>query len=314
LKARVLKSTGSWYVVETEHGAIINARLRGKLKQAGLRLTNPIAAGDRVILSKQVDEEGNHVIDEISKRTNYISRKSTNLSKEMQILAANIDQLFIIVTLKDPKTHPLFIDRFLVAAESFRIPATLLFNKVDLYTKVEANLYKILSEMYECIGYPCYQIQSTDKNSLEFLKKLIQGKQVMLGGNSGVGKSSIVNALDASIQLKTGEISAAHQQGKHTTTFAEMHKLTFGGYVIDTPGIRSFGLIDLNKEHLGHYFPEIRSRMNQCKFNNCLHIKEPGCAVLAAVDRQEIAELRYGHYLAMLAEKEDDPYRRNKFL
>jgi ribosome biogenesis GTPase len=231
----------------------------------------------------------------------------------MQILAANIDQLFIIVTLKDPKTHPLFIDRFLVAAESFRIPVTLLFNKVDLYTKVEVDLYKTLSEMYERIGYPCYQIQSTDKNSVEFLKKLMQGKQVMLGGNSGVGKSSIVNALDASVQLKTGEISAAHQQGKHTTTFAEMHKLSFGAYVIDTPGIRSFGLVDLEKEHLGHYFPEIRAAMENCRFNNCMHLNEPGCGVRTAVAEGIIASQRYAHYKAILEEEDNDPYRRSKF-
>jgi ribosome biogenesis GTPase len=231
----------------------------------------------------------------------------------MQILAANIDQLFIIVTLKDPKTHPLFIDRFLVAAESFRIPVTLLFNKVDLYTKVESDLYKTLSEIYERIGYPCYQIQSTDKNSVEFLKKLMQGKQVMLGGNSGVGKSSIVNALDASVQLKTGEISAAHQQGKHTTTFAEMHKLSFGAYVIDTPGIRSFGLVDLEKEHLGHYFPEIRTAMENCRFNNCMHLNEPGCGVVKAVADGVISNLRYAHYKAILEEEDNDPYRRSKF-
>jgi ribosome biogenesis GTPase len=313
LEARVLKSTGSWYVVETEQGALIHARLRGKLKQAGLRLTNPIAAGDRVTLKAEVDAEGKQVISDILPRTNYVSRKSTNLSKEMQILAANIDQLYIIVTLKDPKTHPLFIDRFLVAAESFRIPVTLLFNKVDLYTKVEADLYKTLSEIYERIGYPCYQIQSTDKNSVEFLKKLMQGKQVMLGGNSGVGKSSIVNALDASVQLKTGEISAAHQQGKHTTTFAEMHKLSFGAYVIDTPGIRSFGLVDLEKEHLGHYFPEIRTAMENCRFNNCMHLNEPGCGVVKAVADGVISNLRYAHYKAILEEEDNDPYRRSKF-
>lgn len=313
MEARVLKSTGSWYVVETVQGDVLNARLRGKLKQTGMRLTNPIAAGDRVTLKDQRDEEGNHVIQDILPRTNYVCRKSTNLSKEMQILAANIDQLFIIVTLKDPKTHPLFIDRFLVAAESFRIPVILLFNKVDLYTKAEDELYLSLSEMYEGIGYPCYKIQSAEVKSVEFLKSLMKGKQVMLGGNSGVGKSSIVNALDASVHLKTGEISVAHQQGKHTTTFAEMHKLSFGAYVIDTPGIRSFGLVDLEKEHLGHYFPEIRAAMEDCRFNNCMHLNEPGCAVVSAVNEGNISSLRYTHYKAMLNEESNDPYRRSKF-
>ena len=300
--------------METEHGTIINARLRGKLKQAGLRLTNPIAAGDRVILSKQVDEEGNHVIDEILPRINYVSRKSTNLSKEMQILAANIDQLYILVTLKDPKTHPLFIDRFLVAAESFRIPVVLLFNKVDLFAETEELQYERLVEIYERIGYPCHRIQSNDEKSVDFLKTAMQGKQVMLGGNSGVGKSSLVNALDSNVQLKTGEISEAHQQGKHTTTFAEMHKLSFGAYVIDTPGIRSFGLVDLEKAHLGHYFPEIRALMESCRFNNCRHVNEPGCAVRTAVDLGQISAQRYNHYLTMLEEEDSDPYRRNKFI
>lgn len=309
----MLKSTGSWYLVEKSNGEVFNARLRGKLKQASLRLTNPVAAGDRVTLKSEVDEEGNLVIEDILPRKNYVSRKSTNLSKEMQILAANIDQLYIIVTLKNPKTHPLFIDRFLVAAESFRIPVILLFNKVDLYTRVEAAMYKSLSEMYERIGYPCYQIQSTNKKSVAFLKKLMHGKQVMLGGNSGVGKSSIVNALDATVLLKTGEISAAHQQGKHTTTFAEMHKLSFGAYVIDTPGIRSFGLVDLEKEHLGHYFPEIRVAMKDCRFNNCMHLNEPGCGVIKALEGGRIHNERYSNYKSILEEEGNDPYRRSKF-
>ncbi len=312
MEARVLKSTGSWYVIETMDGRIFNARLRGKWKQTGLKLTNPIAAGDRVTLMEQVDEEGNHVIDTILPRVNYISRKSTNLSREMQILASNIDQVFILFTLKNPKTHSLFIDRFLVAAESFRIPATLLFNKVDLYNKQDFNLFEELSSLYSKIGYPCYPIQSNQAESVQFLRDLIVGKQVMLGGNSGVGKSSLVNTLDPTLRLKTGDISLAHQQGKHTTTFAEMHKLSFGAYIIDTPGIRSFGLVDLEKSHLGHYFPEIRIHMEQCRFHNCQHVNEPGCAIIEAVSKTIISENRYANYLAML-EEEEDPYRRNKF-
>ncbi len=312
MEARVLKSTGSWYIIETMDGRIFNARLRGKWKQTGLKLTNPIAAGDRVTLMEQVDEEGNHVIDTILPRVNYISRKSTNLSREMQILASNIDQVFILFTLKNPKTHSLFIDRFLVAAESFRIPATLLFNKVDLYNKQDFKLFEELSSLYSKIGYPCYPIQSNQAESVQFLRDLIVGKQVMLGGNSGVGKSSLVNTLDPTLRLKTGDISLAHQQGKHTTTFAEMHKLSFGAYIIDTPGIRSFGLVDLEKSHLGHYFPEIRSHMEQCRFHNCQHVNEPGCAIIEAVSKTMISESRYANYLAML-EEEEDPYRRNKF-
>ena len=313
MEARVLKSTGSWYVVETLDNQIFNARLRGKIKQSGLRLTNPIAAGDRVVLRNQVDEEGNHVIDKILPRSNYVARKSTNLSKEMQILAANIDHLFVLVTLKDPKTHPLFVDRFLVAAESFRIPVSLLFNKVDLYSDMEEAQYEEWAQQYERIGYSCYRLQGNKASSADFLKELMKGKQVMLGGNSGVGKSTVINALDASVLLRTGSISVAHQQGKHTTTFAEMHKLNFGAYVIDTPGIRSFGLVDLEKEHLGHYFPEIRAVMEACRFNNCLHLNEPGCAVRNALEAGQIAQQRYRNYVAMVEEENDDPYRRNKF-
>jgi len=300
-------------VVETLDNQIFNARLRGKIKQSGLRLTNPIAAGDRVVLRNQVDEEGNHVIDKILPRSNYVARKSTNLSKEMQILAANIDHLFVLVTLKDPKTHPLFVDRFLVAAESFRIPVSLLFNKVDLYSNMEEAQYEEWAQQYEKIGYSCYRLQGNKASSADFLKELMKGQQVMLGGNSGVGKSTVINALDASVRLRTGSISVAHQQGKHTTTFAEMHKLNFGAYVIDTPGIRSFGLVDLEKEHLGHYFPEIRAVMEACRFNNCLHLNEPGCAVRNAVQAGQIAQQRYRNYVAMVEEENDDPYRRNKF-
>lgn len=300
-------------MVETLDNQIFNARLRGKIKQSGLRLTNPIAAGDRVVLRNQVDEEGNHVIDKILPRSNYVARKSTNLSKEMQILAANIDHLFVLVTLKDPKTHPLFVDRFLVAAESFRIPVSLLFNKVDLYSNMEEAQYEEWAQQYERIGYSCYRLQGNKASSADFLKELMKGQQVMLGGNSGVGKSTVINALDASVLLRTGSISVAHQQGKHTTTFAEMHKLNFGAYVIDTPGIRSFGLVDLEKEHLGHYFPEIRAVMEACRFNNCLHLNEPGCAVRNALEAGQIAQQRYRNYVAMVEEENDDPYRRNKF-
>ncbi len=300
-------------MVETLDNQIFNARLRGKIKQSGLRLTNPIAAGDRVVLRNQVDEEGNHVIDKILPRSNYVARKSTNLSKEMQILAANIDHLFVLVTLKDPKTHPLFVDRFLVAAESFRIPVSLLFNKVDLYSDMEEAQYEEWAQQYEKIGYSCYRLQGNKASSADFLKELMKGQQVMLGGNSGVGKSTVINALDASVRLRTGSISVAHQQGKHTTTFAEMHKLNFGAYVIDTPGIRSFGLVDLEKEHLGHYFPEIRAVMEACRFNNCLHLNEPGCAVRNALQAGQIAQQRYRNYVAMVEEENDDPYRRNKF-
>ena len=312
MEARVLKSTGSWYIIETSEGEVQGARLRGRLRQLEKKLTNPIAAGDRVVLSTEKDDEGNYAIEDIVPRVNYISRKATNLSKEMQLLAANIDTFYLIVTLRLPETHPLFIDRFLVAAESFRIPSVLLFNKTDLYREKDHERYKEWKTLYESLGYPCYAIQANDPESLAFLRDHMKGRQVMLGGNSGVGKSSLVNGLDPSLNLRTGEISSVHRQGKHTTTFAEMHKLRFGAYVIDTPGIRSFGLIDLEKEHLSHYFPEFRTRMSECKFNNCMHLKEPGCAVTAAVHSGAIHRQRYDHYVSMLAENDDDPYRRNK--
>ena len=312
MEARVLKSTGSWYIIETLGGEVHGARLRGRLRQLEKKLTNPIAAGDRVVLSSEKDDEGNFAIEDIVPRINYISRKATNLSKEMQLLAANIDTFYLIVTLRLPETHPLFIDRFLVAAESFRIPSVLLFNKTDLYREKDHELYKEWKTLYESLGYPCYAIQANDPESLAFLRDHMKGRQVMLGGNSGVGKSSLVNGLDPSLNLRTGEISSVHRQGKHTTTFAEMHKLGFGAYVIDTPGIRSFGLIDLEKEHLSHYFPEFRNRMADCKFHNCMHLKEPGCAVTAALNAGEIHRQRYDHYVSMLAENDDDPYRRNK--
>jgi len=311
LEARVLKSTGSWYVLETDQGEVLNARLRGRLRQSGLSLTNPIAAGDRVTLKSQVDEEGNYVIEDILPRVNYVARKSTNLSKQMQILAANVDQMFLVVTLLNPKTQSLFIDRFLVSTESFRIPTTLLFNKTDLYSEEHWKEFNQLKAMYETIGYPCLPIEAKDRDSVLFLHSLIDGKQVMRGGNSGVGKSSLVNALDASIHLKMGEISKVHMQGKHTTTFAEMYKFANGGYLIDTPGIRSFGLVEVDKAHLGHYFPEIRKEMEYCKFHNCLHLNEPKCAVMDAVESGKIDLQRYQNYLSILMEKDSSPYRYN---
>lgn len=312
MEARVLKSTGSWYWVETEHGNVHAARLRGRLRQEEKRLTNPIAAGDRVHLSDNPDDEGTFAITEILPRHNYIVRKATNLSREMQILAANIDTFYLLVTLRLPETHPLFVDRFLVAAESFRIPSVLLFNKADLFTEEDEVNFLAWKERYERIGYPCYRIQTSDPTTIAFLKKEMAGKQVMLGGNSGVGKSSLVNGLDGKLNIKTGELSEVHRQGKHTTTFAEMHKLAFGAYIIDTPGIRSFGLIDVEKEHLAHYFPEFRAKMSSCRFHNCFHLNEPGCAVLEAITQGEIDPLRYASYKSMWEVDSTDPYRRNK--
>jgi ribosome biogenesis GTPase len=310
-KGIVIKSTGKWYTLELEDGSNIHARLRGKLRLDGMKSTNPVAVGDRVEISDDADEEGKRVITGLEERHNYIVRKSTNLSKQTQILAANIDQAYLLVTLKSPQTHLAFIDRFLVSAESFRIPTTLLFNKVDLYNEDELDYMEALMHMYARIGYPSHKISALDPENIAFLRTEIDGKQVMISGHSGVGKSTLVNALDPSLALKTGEISRAHQQGQHTTTFAEMHKLASGGYIIDTPGIRAFGITGLDKAVISHYFPEMRALLNACRFHNCQHLNEPRCAVKEAVESGEIDESRYITYCQLMEEDENDIYRKN---
>ncbi|MCF8415880.1 MAG: ribosome small subunit-dependent GTPase A [Crocinitomicaceae bacterium] len=311
MKGVVLKSTGKWYTVELNDGSVISARIRGRLRLDGLRTTNPIAVGDIVILDDNPDDEGKHCISDFEKRKNYIVRKSTNLSKQMQILAANVDRAYLLVTLKSPTTQLAFIDRFLVAAESFRIPTTILFNKIDQYAPIEIETVDYLCDLYESIGYPCYKISAENKTNIDFLREEIKGKQVMISGHSGVGKSTLVNALDPAMDLRTGEISQAHLQGQHTTTFAEMHKLASGGYIIDTPGIRAFGIVDLDKEVISHYFPEMRSLIGECKFHNCQHLNEPKCAVKEAVENETIAGSRYATYVQLLTEDENDVHRRN---
>lgn len=313
MNGKVLKSTGKWYIVETESGEVVNCRIRGRLRLDGLKTTNPIAVGDIVVLSDKQDDEGNRVIEDFLPRTNYIVRKSTNLSKQKQILAANVDRAYLLVTIHSPETHLAFIDRFLVSAESFRIPVTLLFNKMDLYDESDREYVDALCYMYEKIGYTCVQISASNKQNIDFLKDEIAGKQVMISGHSGVGKSTLVNAIDPSLNLKTGEISKAHQQGQHTTTFAEMHKLSSGGYIIDTPGIRAFGIVDLDKEVISHYFPEMRALMHKCKFNNCRHLNEPNCAVKAALETGDIDESRYMTYVQLMEEDQLETYRKNDF-
>jgi ribosome biogenesis GTPase len=312
LRGRVLKSTGKWYQVLMPDGEVVECRVRGKLKLQGLRTTNPIAVGDVVILDPKSDEEGKRVIVDYELRENYIVRKSTNLSKQQHILAANIDRAYLMVTLKYPETHFVFIDRFLVSAESFRIPTTLICNKVDLLDDEGLLDLKAIMFMYESVGYPCHAISATNEADVQFLREEIKDQQVMIAGHSGTGKSTLVNALDPKLDLRVGEISAAHHQGQHTTTFAEMHPLQSGGFIIDTPGIRAFGIVDLDKEVISHYFPEMRQLIGSCKFHNCQHLNEPSCAVKEAVKNGEIYESRYFTYLQMMTGDEEDVHRRNK--
>lgn len=312
-KGVLIKSTGKWYIVAMLDGTHVNCRIRGKLRLDGLRTTNPLSVGDIVHVSEEIDGEGNRMIEDFEPRRNYIVRKSTNLSKQKQIIAANIDRAYLIVTLKSPVTHLAFIDRFLVSAESFRIPTTLLFNKTDLLDEDELEYIEALRFMYGECGYPSEIISAKDGKNIDFLREEIKDKQVVISGHSGVGKSTLINALDSNLNVKTGVISKAHQQGQHTTTFAEMHRLETGGYIIDTPGIRAFGIVDLDKAVIAHYFPEMRDRMHECKFHNCLHINEPKCAIKAAVESGEIFESRYETYLQLMQEDENEIHRKNPF-
>jgi len=318
MQGLVLKSTGKIYNIILENGEIVKATIRGKLRIEGLKTTNPIAAGDRVELTAASDTNSqdskiSYSIQSILPRKNYIVRKSTNLSKQMQIIAANVDHAYLLVTLKSPVTQIGFIDRFLVSAESFRIPTTLLFNKIDLFGAEEERLFTELSAIYTSLGYTCHRICAENESQISFLRKELKEKQVMISGNSGVGKTTLVNSLDPTLTLRTGEISKVHEQGKHTTTFAEMHSLASGGYIIDTPGIRAFGVIDLEKEHMAHYFPEMRNLIGACRFHNCLHLNEPNCAVKDAVENDKISFSRYQSYLDLMYEDPSDPHRRKTF-
>ncbi len=309
---RVIKSTGKWYNVLLEDGNTVSCLIRGKIRLDGAKTTNPIAVGDEVELELLEKEEGG-VIHSIHQRKNYLVRKSVNLSKRSHILAANIDRAYLIVTLVAPVTHLAFIDRFLVAAESFRIPVTLLFNKMDIYIEEHLPLVDEIAAIYQNIGYPCYKISALNKENIAFLREEISGNQVMISGHSGTGKSTLINALDPNLTIKTSEISTHHLQGQHTTTFAEMHPLKSGGFIIDTPGIKAFGIVDLDKEVISHYFPEMRERLNQCRFHNCLHINEPSCAVKDAVEKGDIAASRYTTYLDLMEDDEKENYRKDIF-
>ncbi len=272
----------------------------------GVRTTNPVAVGDRVVFEIQQDETSesgqNGVIYQIEPRRNYIIRKASNLSKESQIIAANVDQVFLIVTVNYPVTLPGFIDRYLISAEAYRVPAALVFNKLDLYNEKDYEKLEELLQTYESIGYKCYQVSAEKNFNIDPLREAMKGKISLLSGHSGVGKSTLMNRLEPSLNLKTAEISDHHLQGKHTTTFAEMFEMEGGGYLIDTPGIRGFGVIDMEKTEISHYFPEMFGLLNQCRFFNCTHVHEPGCAVKTAVEQGEIPLTRYESYLSLIGE------------
>ncbi len=305
MQGTVLKSTGSWYQVKTDDGEIISCRIVGKLRLRGIKSTNPVAVGD-VVDFEMEDGENTGVIKEIHDRKNYIIRKSVNLSKQTQIIAANLDQAVLIVTLDFPKTFPRFIDRFLATAEAYNVPGVVVFNKVDLYNEAILDELEFFTYVYQDAGYKVLHTSVPGHLGLDELKEVLKDKTSLLSGHSGVGKSTIINSIEPSLDLKTSAISKSHEQGQHTTTFAEMFDLSFGGRIIDTPGIRGFGLVDMEKEEIGDYFPEIFALKSDCRFNNCLHLEEPGCAVKAAVDGGKLAYTRYDSYVNFVLGTDDE--------
>ncbi|MFZ4784229.1 MAG: ribosome small subunit-dependent GTPase A [Flavobacteriales bacterium] len=303
MKGLVLKSTGKWYDVLGEDGKNYTCQIRGKLRLKGAVTTNPVAAGDQVDFTLENDETGN--ITGIDERKNYIIRKSVNLSKEAQIVASNIDLAFLVVTTTRPQTTPGFIDRFLVTAEAYGVDVVIVFNKIDQYEEKEQDAVVDLIETYSSIGYTCLATSTITMQGLDALRYMMKDKVCLLSGHSGTGKSSIVNLLIPGKDLRIGDISESSNKGQHTTTFAEMHALPFGGYIVDTPGIKGFGLVDIPKDELHHYFKEFFALLPECKFNNCKHINEPGCAVVRAVESGDISATRYRSYLSMIEDEDE---------
>ena len=298
----VVRATGSWYEVLTE-GERLQCRIRGKLRLKGVRSTNPVVVGDRVM--GITDEQGNHLIVDIESRRNYVIRRASNLSKESHIIAANIDRALLMVTLRQPETALEFVDRFLVTCEAYKIPVVLLLSKSDLQDPEALAAFRAI---YEPIGYRVLEVSTASGEGVEQVRELLIGATTLLSGNSGVGKSTLVQAIDPTLDIRTGEISDSHHKGRHTTTFSTIYPLVEGGYVIDTPGIKGFGLIDIEEEELWHYFPEMMHYGQECRFYNCTHTHEPGCAVIAALEEGAIAEQRYESYLKMM--DDDDKYRK----
>lgn len=298
MKGLVIKSTGSWYQVLVSDGEVYSCRIKGKFRIKGIVSTNPIAVGDEVDISLEEDQETG-IITKLHPRRNYIIRKSINLSKSVQIIATNLDQAILVVTLASPMTSLGFIDRFLVTAEAYDIPAVIIFNKLDLFSDEGLEILEQFEDIYKEIGYQCFRISALEGRNVNELRQNLRNKTTLIAGHSGVGKSTLINQLIPSAELRTGDISAWSEKGKHTTTFAEMLELPEGGFIIDTPGIQEFGVVDIEPQELGHFFPEFRERLNQCKYHNCKHINEPGCAVLEAVENEEIAPSRYQSYLSI---------------
>jgi len=300
LEGIVIKSTGSWYSVLSPDGTLTECKLKGKFRISGIRTTNPLAVGDRVGFHV-LQEENAGLITKIFPRKNHIIRKATKLSSESHILAANIDQAIIIVTLAKPRTSTGFIDRFLITAEAHHIPAIIIFNKIDLYDNDKMQALDDFKNMYEAAGYATFQVSALTGENTEQIKDILKEKTSLLAGHSGVGKSALINCIEPGLDLKTKPISKAHQKGVHTTTYARMFKLSFGGFIIDTPGIKEFGLIDLKKSTLGERYPEMRALMHQCRYTNCTHLHEPGCAVKEAVQNGKLSKIRYDGYLRIMS-------------
>lgn len=306
MRGLVIKNTGSWYTVRTDDGQLIESKVKGNFRLKGIRSTNPIAVGDRVSLI--LNSEGTAFITEIEDRRNYIIRKSINLSKQSHIIAANVDQALLLVTVTHPQTSTTFIDRFLASAEAYRVPVILVFNKTDILDAEALHLQQMLITLYKNIGYECHSISAETGEGVDALRPLLIGKITLLSGNSGVGKSTLINRLIPGVNLRTAEISEAHQMGQHTTTFSEMIPFD-GGWVIDTPGIKGFGTFDIEPEELTGYFRDIFQFSKECRFSNCTHTHEPGCAVLQAIENHYIAQSRYQSYLSMLNDKDESKYR-----
>lgn len=307
MKGLVIKNTGSWYTVKTDDGNIVESKIKGNFRLKGIRSTNPVAVGDRVEIIR--NQEGTAFISAIEDRRNYIIRKSQNLSKQSHIIAANVDQAFLIVTVNYPQTSTTFIDRFLASAEAYSVPVVLVFNKTDLLSEEERHYQDMMMTLYETVGYQCVAISAEKGDGVDTLLPLLHDKITLFSGNSGVGKSTLINRILPGVNLRTAEISDSHNTGMHTTTFSEMLQLPNGGYIIDTPGIKGFGTFNMEPEEISGFFKEIFRFSKDCRFNNCTHTHEPGCAVIKAVEDHYIAASRYQSYLSMLNDKDENKYR-----